>query len=53
MGVSLSPPIHTFDDAARRRSYSLRASPSYFNTEAEVDRFIAAVSEVLEERRKR
>lgn len=47
IGVSVSPPCHTFDDAAWARPASLRLSPHYFNTEAEVDLVVRAVGETL------
>ena len=49
IGVSLSPSFHTFDDTAWIRPHSVRISPSYFNTDKEVSRVLAAVREIVEE----
>lgn len=47
IGVSASPPRHTFDDTQWARPASVRASPSHLNTEAEVDALVAAVREIV------
>ena len=49
IGASASPPTHTFEEALWARPLSVRLSPSYFNTEAEVDAVVAAVRDVLDE----
>lgn len=47
IGGSISPPTHSFDEALWRRPRVVRLSPTYFNTEEEVDRVVAAVREIL------
>jgi cysteine desulfurase/selenocysteine lyase len=50
IGVSVSPGTHTFDDTQWSRPPAVRASPSYFNTAAEVDALVIAVREILDSR---
>ena len=47
IAVSLSPSFHTFDDGAWTRPPSVRVSPSYFNTDDEVERVLQAVREII------
>mgnify|MGYP006091139359 CR=1 FL=1 len=47
IATSVSPSGHTFDDQLWARPLVVRASPSYFITEEEVDTAIAAVRDIL------
>jgi len=49
VGASVSSSGHSFAAAARARPAVLRLSPSYFNTEADVDAAVEAIKEALEE----
>lgn len=47
IGASVSPPTHSFDERQWARPKVVRLSPTYFNTEQEVDEVIAAVGDIL------
>ena len=47
VAASVSSPAHTFDEALRQRPPTVRLSPHYFNTEAEVDAVVHHVREVV------
>ena len=47
IGASVSPSGHTFDDQQWTRPSVVRLSPTYFNTEEEVDDVVAAVRRIL------
>eukprot|EP00927_Polykrikos_kofoidii_P049493 TRINITY_DN43540_c0_g1_i1.p1 TRINITY_DN43540_c0_g1~~TRINITY_DN43540_c0_g1_i1.p1 ORF type:complete len:448 (-),score=79.01 TRINITY_DN43540_c0_g1_i1:5-1348(-) len=51
IAVSVSPSSHSFDEAVRAKPPAVRVSPTYFNTEAEVDHVVEALREILAERR--
>ena len=46
VAASVSPSRHTFDDSLWQRPPVVRLSPSYFNSEAEVDAVIAQVAQI-------
>ena len=48
IGGSISPSTHTFDETLWKRPRVVRLSPSYFNTEVEVDAVISAVRAEVE-----
>jgi len=48
IAVSVAPSFHSFDPSERALPPVLRMSPTYFNTEDEVDRAVQAVRTVLE-----
>lgn len=52
IAATLSSSFHTFDDGLWARQKPVRFSPSYYNTEEEVDRVIAVVRGVVEEHRR-
>ena len=47
IAVSVSPSYHSFDDNDWARHPAVRISPSYFNTEDEVDTVVAAIREII------
>ena len=52
IGVSLAPTNHNFDDKTWSRPYGVRLSPTYFNTDEEVDAVVDAVQAVLSQLRR-
>lgn len=52
IGASVSPATHTFDDGLWKRPRVVRISPTYFNTEEEIDAVLAAVRASLAVARK-
>lgn len=50
IGASVSPPTHHFDEDVWARPPVVRLSPTYFNTEEEVDAVVAAVRDIVAER---
>ena len=47
ISVSVSPSTHHFEPAARARPSVVRISPSYTNSDSEVDAALAAIAEEL------
>lgn len=47
IGASVMRSLHNFESAQRARPAVLRLSPSYFTTEAEIDRVVEAVRAIL------
>jgi len=47
IAASVSPGDHHFDSATRDRPPAVRLSPSYYNTEAEVDAVLEAIRDIL------
>lgn len=52
ISASVAPSTHHFDDAQWSRPPAVRLSPSYYNTEGEVDAVLAAVRAILQELRR-
>jgi hypothetical protein len=47
IAVSVSPSIHSFDPSDWERPDVVRVSPSYFNTQEELERLVSAVREIV------
>ncbi|CAJ1377325.1 unnamed protein product [Effrenium voratum] len=50
IAVSVSPRIHSFNESDWKEPPVVRLSPSYYNTEDEIDAAAAALREILEEK---
>lgn len=49
IGVSVAPSTHTFDNQLWSEPSTVRMSPTYFNTDAEVDSVVEAVRALMSE----